>query len=254
MEIFRLGLSIQATCNPTSILIFSTQALEVWKFSVEKSHRENRMRHIADAEAVSSWEAALLRNFLSSGLSFSVLWDTICFCFSRFCFLRMNARRFGFLSSRFTPLNTRGVCGRAIKKWPRECRETEVRKGQQHLPPSLEGLFGGTLAPKSKLPCCEEPKPHGKVRATLGWTVPLLLITRLVILPPVDPSLQAGLSVTSLQQQSLSVKTKARCTRHMPSGPAHTPDSQNLLKWNAITSSSEWFVMQLRLTGTLAQP
>lgn len=229
MEIFRLGLSIQVTCNPISILIFSTQAMEVWKFSVKKLHRENRVRHIADAEAVSLWEAALLRNFLSSGLSFSVLWDTICFCFSRFCFLRMNAR-FGFLSSCHTPLNTRGVCGSAIKKWPRECREIEVRKGQQHLPPSLERLIWETLTPKSKLPCCEEPKPHGKARGRAWMDSAPLLTTRLVILPPVDPSLQAGLSVTSLQQQSLSVKTKARCTRHMPSGLAHMPDSQNLLK------------------------
>lgn len=69
-----------------------------------------------------------------------------------------------------------------------------------------------------------------RLGAVLGWTVTLFLTTRLVILPPVDPSLQAGLSVTSLQQRSLSVKTKARCTRHMPSGPAHMPASQNLLK------------------------
>lgn len=92
-----------------------------------------------------------------------VFFGLFCFCFSRFCFLRINARRFGVLSSRHTPLNTKGVCGSTIKKWPRECREIEVRNSQQHLPP-LERLFGGTLALKSKLPCCEEPKPHRKAR------------------------------------------------------------------------------------------
>lgn len=50
MEISRLSLSVQATCTPASILIFSAQAMEVWKFSVEKSHREIRVRHIADVE------------------------------------------------------------------------------------------------------------------------------------------------------------------------------------------------------------
>lgn len=28
----------------------------------------------------------------------------------------------------------------------------------------LKGYLGGTLALKSKLPCCEEPKPHRKAR------------------------------------------------------------------------------------------
>lgn len=163
-----------------------------------------------------SWNS--LRSFLSSsclmqshGLPFSL------------AFLDSVSQRWvqwGFLSSYHMLLfNIRWLCATAIKKWPRESSDIKVRKGQQHLPASLERLIWGTVALESQLPCHEEPKPHRKARGS-AW------IDSASWYWPPDMSL-CNLLISACRQgfQLLCSNSRVKTKACWINGPAQTPDS-----------------------------